>query len=64
MEIVETVTMEKGVIQINRAAEPVWSPAPTAPSQAAEKATDINTTAEPESKTDLRVKQRWIRTVH
>src|ERR1039457_1047207 len=63
MEVTETVTMEKKVIHINRVAEPTRSPAPTAPSQAAEKAPDVNTPAEPESKTDLRVKERWIRTI-
>src|ERR1035438_8991945 len=58
MEVTETVAMEKKVIHINRVAEPTRSPSPTSPSQAAAKTPDVNPPAEPESKTDLRVKER------
>src|ERR1039457_2269434 len=38
----EAVAVEKGVVLKNRAVEPVRPPAPTAPSQAAEEASDVN----------------------
>ena len=42
----EAIVIEKVVILKNRAAEPVRSPAPTAPSQTAEEASDVNPRAE------------------
>ena len=55
--------MEEIAVQIDRVAEPIRPPAPTAPSQAAEEASDVNTRAEPESKTDVRVIKRRIITI-
>jgi len=63
VEVAETVAMEERVVHIDRVAEPIRPPAPTAPSQTAEEASDINTRAEPESKTDVRVIKRRIVTI-
>jgi len=63
MEVIETIAMEKIVVRIDRVAEPTWTPAPTAPSKAAEEASDVNTRAEPESKADFRVIERRIITI-
>ena len=59
----ETVTIEKGTILKDRAIEPVRSPAPTTPPKAAEKASDVNATAESESIAEIRVIPRGIVTV-
>jgi hypothetical protein len=63
VEVTETVAMEKAIVQEDRAAEPIRPPAPTAPSKATKEASDVNTRAEPESKTHFRVKKRWIETI-
>jgi hypothetical protein len=42
----EAVVVEKVVVLINRAIEPVRSPSPAAPSQTAEEASDVNPRAE------------------
>ena len=63
VEVTETIAMEKIVVHIDRAAEPIRPPAPTAPSKAAEEASDVNARAEPESKTDSRVKKWRIKTI-
>ena len=53
----ETVMIEEGAVQEDRVTKPVRSPTPATPSQAAEKAADVNAGAEsvPESEADIRV---------
>src|SRR5579863_1312391 len=63
MEVTKTIAMEKIIVHIDRVAEPTRPPAPTAPSKAAEEASDVNTRAEPESKTDSRIKKWRIKTI-
>lgn len=63
VEVTETVAMEKTVVYIDRSAEPVRSPSPTAPSKSAKEASEVNTRAEPKSKAHFRVKQRRIKTI-
>src|ERR1700728_3445391 len=63
MKVTVTIAMEEKVIHINPAAKPIRPPPPTAPSEAAEKAPDVNAPAEPPPNTDSRVKERRIKAI-